>query len=126
MIPIVPKLSRGILGSVFADTSFIPGSTLYSPLPDTSECPDIHDNRSLSVKYCFPKMLKPHRSVFLPGAKPDRPVLNESDREFVRSGGQRGRGRGGGPGSGRGGGNRSGYSSGASTPQGGGGRGGFY
>lgn len=121
-IPIDAKLSRGVLGGVLADPHFIPGSTIYSPLSDMDECPDIHDNSSLSVRYYFPKMMKPHRSVFLPGAKPDRPVLNESDREFVRSGGSRGRGRGGGPGMGGAGrGGRAGYSSGASTPNGRGG-----
>lgn len=125
-MPINAKLSRGILGSVLADPGFIPGSTLHSPLPAIEECPDIFDNRALSVRYYFPKMLRPHRSLVLPGAKHATPVLDMSDRDYVRSGGGgggrggrgRGGGRGGGPGMGGGGGNRSGYNtpSGHSTP----------
>jgi 5'-3' exoribonuclease 2 len=104
-VPIDGKLSRGICGSVLQDEDCIPGASLDTPLKDVPECPDISDNRSLSVRYWFPKQLRPHQSKLLPGLTPPRTILNEQDREQTRTGrrggyGGRGRGRGGGPGGG--------------------------
>lgn len=128
-VPIDGKVSRGICGSILPDNNFIPGATLDSPLEDTEECPDIEDNRSLSVKYYFPKMLFTHKSKLLPGVKMPRTILNEHDREQTRTGRRGGH-------SDRGGRGRGGYhshhSSGYSTPNRGsnrpamsGGRGGY-
>lgn len=100
-VPIDGKLSRGVCGAVLDDPKCIPGATLDSPLKDVEECPDLTDNRSLSVRYYFPKMLRPHRSMLLPGVKHPQTVLNDQDREQTRTGrrgGYGGRGRGGGRG----------------------------
>lgn len=126
MSPIDTRISRGIAGSASPAEGYIPGSTLHTPLPNIDACPDIHDNRTLMVKYFFPGRLAPHRSVVLPGVRPPPSLLTEQDRENVRSGR---RGRGGGGGGGRGGfgnghmggggysnGGRSGTSSGYNTP----------
>ncbi|KAJ9104036.1 hypothetical protein QFC19_004170 [Naganishia cerealis] len=99
-VPIDGKLSFGVFGSVLPDPTCIPGSTLDTPLPNIEACPDLHDNRALSVQYWFPKQLKPHRSVLLPGARPARPVLDDYDKDKVRGSGSRRRGGYGGPGTG--------------------------
>ncbi|KAJ9124359.1 hypothetical protein QFC22_001159 [Naganishia vaughanmartiniae] len=92
-VPIDAKLSFGVFGTVLPDPTCIPGSTLDTPLPNIEECPDLYDNRAISVQYWFPKQLKPHRSVLLPGARPARPVLDDYDKDKVRgSGGSRRRG----------------------------------
>ncbi|KAJ7774239.1 exoribonuclease 2 [Mycena maculata] len=95
--PLDVQLSSGISGTVAPNPECIPGSTYYSVLPDLPDCPDIRNDKSLSVYYFFPKQITPHRSVLLTGAKKPRGVLNASDLETVRRGG-RGRGGGGGGG----------------------------
>ncbi|KAF8974660.1 XRN 5'-3' exonuclease N-terminus-domain-containing protein [Flammula alnicola] len=92
-IPLDINLSKGMSGSVLPNPDCIPGSTYYSPL-SSQGLPDIKNDRSLSVLYFFPKQLTPHRSVFLPGARPPPRVLSGNDLEVTRNGG-RGRGRGG-------------------------------
>lgn len=95
-VPIDPKLSKGVNGSVLPNPDCIPGSTYYSPL-STKEAPDIKNDRSLSALYFFPKQLTPHRSVLLPGLqRPTRQLswadTNATQRYVDRNGG---RGRGG-------------------------------
>ena len=97
-VPIDPKSSKGINGSVLPNPDCIPGSTYYSPLPTQDE-PDIKNDRSLTALYFFPKQLVPHRSVLLPGVKrPPRQLswadTNATQRYVDRNGGS-GRGRGG-------------------------------
>lgn len=95
-IEIDGKLSFGVFGSVLPDPTCIPGSTLDTPIPGIEACPDLYDNRAISVQYWFPKQLKPHKSILLPGARPPRPILDDYDKEKVRSstgnGGSRRRG----------------------------------
>ncbi|KAF8631268.1 hypothetical protein AX15_002594 [Amanita polypyramis BW_CC] len=99
------NLSKGISGSVLPNSDCLPGSTYYSPLSQ-SECPDIKNDRSLSVVYFFPKQHHPHRSELLPGARKPPRQLSVADLETARQGG-RGRGRGGPPGAHNGGGRNS-------------------
>jgi len=54
---------------------------------------DIHDDRSISALYFYPKQVTPHRSVLLPGVRDPRPRLTQYDLELGRRGG-RGRGNG--------------------------------
>lgn len=56
---------------------------------------DIQDDRSISALYFYPKQVKPHRSVLLPGVRRPRARLTQQDQENTRRGG-RGRGGGGG------------------------------
>ncbi|KAG6849663.1 hypothetical protein H0H93_006505 [Arthromyces matolae] len=94
-VPINPKLSGGINGSVSRNPDCIPGSTYYCPF-EMKGLPDIQNDRSLSALYYFPKQLTPHRSVLLPGVRKAPRVLTSTDLEIARNGGRgRGRGRGG-------------------------------
>ncbi|EJF62888.1 5'-3' exoribonuclease 2 [Dichomitus squalens LYAD-421 SS1] len=93
-LPINPKLSKGINGSLLPNPDCIPDSTYFSPLP-SQDLPNIKNDRSLSAFYFFPKQLTPHRSILLPGVRRPQPVLNAHDLEVARRGGpERGRGRG--------------------------------
>ncbi|KAG6833818.1 hypothetical protein H0H87_011752 [Tephrocybe sp. NHM501043] len=94
-VPIDPRLSGGISGSVSRNPDCIPGSTYYCPF-EMDGLPDIQNDRSLSAVYFFPKQLTPHRSVMLPGVKKTARILTSADLEITRNGGRgRGRGRGG-------------------------------
>ncbi|CCM03396.1 uncharacterized protein FIBRA_05526 [Fibroporia radiculosa] len=96
-MPVDPKASKGINGSLLPNPDCIPGSTYYSPL-NGQNLADIRNDRSLSAWYLPPKQLTPHRSVLLPGVRRPKPVLSQNDREVVKRGRGRGRGRGdGGP-----------------------------
>ncbi|KAF8639701.1 hypothetical protein AX17_000963 [Amanita inopinata Kibby_2008] len=99
------NLSKGISGALLPNPDCLPGSTYYSPLSQ-SEHSDIKNDRSLSVLYFFPKQLRPHRSLLLPGVKKPPRTLSATDLEMTRGGG-RGRGRGGHPGGANGGGRNS-------------------
>ncbi|GHJ88500.1 hypothetical protein NliqN6_4902 [Naganishia liquefaciens] len=95
-IPIDAKLSMGVFGAIQRDDTCIPGSTLDTPIPGIEACPDIHDNKAISIVYIFPKQLKPHKSSLLPGVREPRPVLDDYDRQKVTSsGGNSSRRRGG-------------------------------
>ncbi|WVQ81281.1 5'-3' exoribonuclease 2 [Cryptococcus sp. DSM 104549] len=92
-IPIDTNLSHGMSGSVLADSNCVPASTFDTPIPSIPECPDLSPNDSLSVRYYFPRQAHPHRSILLRGYKPEQPRLSESDKDWVRRGGQGGGGR---------------------------------
>lgn len=119
LVPIEPKQSLGITGSVLADPNCVPNASMDSPLPTIEECPDLTNNRSLSVRYFFPRQMHRHRSIVLPSYKPGLPKLTESDRDWTRRGGHEKRQ---GPGHRGPGGNRGGHGGGP----GGGGRGGRH
>jgi 5'-3' exoribonuclease 2 len=88
-----PKRSQRISGFVLPDPDCVPGSTYFSPLP-SQDLGDINNDRSISVVYSFPPQLTPHRSVLLPGAQPERPVLTPYDRDVTRRGGKQDNGAG--------------------------------
>ncbi|KAL0573719.1 5'-3' exoribonuclease 2 [Marasmius crinis-equi] len=115
-VPIDPKLTKGINGSVLPNPDCLPGSTYLSPLNEVG-MPDIKNDRSLSVFYFFPKQLTPHRSKLLEGVRKPPRVLSQEDLENSRRGGGRGRGRG------RGHGNDYGRSANFERPRNGGGDG---
>jgi len=91
-VPLDPLLSKGVSGSVMADPACVPGSTYISPFVD-QDLQDIHDDRSISALYFYPKQVAPHRSVLLPGVRDPRPKLTQYDLDLGRRGG-RGRGNG--------------------------------
>ena len=105
-VPMDPKLSGGITGTIKPDPVCVPGSTFNSPLT-SQNLHDIFNDRSLSVLYDFPEQRTPHRSVLLKGLKPPKRVLTTGDIDWVKRGGPdsrgrgRGRGRGGPPRGGR-------------------------
>ncbi len=135
LIPMNPQESLGVTGSFLTDPNCVPGASMDSPLTTIEDCPDLINNRSLSVRYYFPRQMHRHRSVILPSYRPGKPKLTESDRDWTRrgghekrhgpghrgGGGNRGGGHGGGPGQARGGrgpqGGGAGY---GQTPYGGG------
>jgi 5'-3' exoribonuclease 2 len=80
-----------------ADPACVPGSTYLSPFVG-KDLDDIHDDRSISALYFYPKQLTPHRSVLLPGVRQLRPRLNQHDLESAR---RNSRGRGSGYGGGK-------------------------
>ncbi|KAH9927111.1 exoribonuclease 2, partial [Epithele typhae] len=92
-LPINPKLSKGMNGSLLPNPDCIPDSTFPSPLVG-QDLPDIKNDRSLSAFYFFPKQLKPHRSVLLPNVHRPKPSLSAADLDHAKRGGER-RGRGG-------------------------------
>jgi len=92
-IPLNVKLSRGIAGQVLSDPQCILDSTYFSPF-QVVDLPDIPNNKSLSARYYYPRQLKPHQSVLLPGVKRPIRILARTDYEtlYRRGGGGRGRG----------------------------------
>ncbi|ADV23068.1 Strand exchange protein (5'-3' exoribonuclease), putative [Cryptococcus gattii WM276] len=90
-IPIDTKASYGMTGSVLPDPNCVPASTFDTPIPSISECPDLNPNDSISVRYYFPRQAHPHRSILLRGYRPEPARLTESDKDWVRRGGQGGR-----------------------------------
>ncbi|TFY54546.1 hypothetical protein EVG20_g9661 [Dentipellis fragilis] len=88
-LPLDPKQSKGMSGSVLPNPDCIPGSTYYSPL-ESQGMPDIKNDRTLSALYFFPKQLTPHRSVLLPGVRRPPRTLTADDLERTRRGGGRG------------------------------------
>ncbi|KAI5122154.1 hypothetical protein M0805_007053 [Coniferiporia weirii] len=91
-VPVDPKQSKGLSGSLLPDPSCLPGATYYSPLTSQG-LEDIPGDRSLAALYFYPKQLKPHHSVLMPGVRRPQRVLTQGDYETIRRGG-RGRGRG--------------------------------
>ncbi|CAK9779952.1 unnamed protein product [Cutaneotrichosporon oleaginosum] len=134
LMPINPQQSLGITGSFLTDPNCVPGASMDSPLPSIEDCPDLVNNRALSVRYYFPRQLHRHRSVILPSYRPGLPKLTESDRDWTRrgghdkrhgpghrgGGGNRGHSHGGGPGQARGGRGPQGGAGYGQTPYGGG------
>lgn len=88
-----------IAGTIAPDTSCVPGSTFYSPLPSVSGMQDIQNDRSIWTYYDFPPQFTPHRSVLLHGVRLPSRRLTPADADFVLRG-SRGGGRGSGVGSG--------------------------
>ncbi|KAK8844107.1 5'-3' exoribonuclease 2 [Kwoniella newhampshirensis] len=87
-----------IAGSALADPNWVPSSSFETPIPNIEACPDLDPNNSQSVRYYFPVQAHPHRSIILPRYTPGPSRLTESDKDWVRRGGQGGGRRGGGGG----------------------------
>ncbi|WVO15446.1 5'-3' exoribonuclease 2 [Cryptococcus depauperatus] len=90
-VPIDPSTSMGMSGAVLPDPNCVPSSSFDTPLPTIPECPDLNPNDSISVRYYFPRQASPHRSIILRGYESEPPRLTESDKDWVRRGGQGGR-----------------------------------
>lgn len=141
--------SQGVVGGTLNDPLCVPGASMNTPLPSIDDCPDLTNNRAISVRYLYPPLKGSHRSVLLKGYRPLPTRLNQNDRQRVkqgqfdgpgghgrggrdRGGGGGGPGYGGGPGrGGRGGGygghppRNDGYGGGGRGGYGGGGYGGY-
>ncbi|KAF8313395.1 hypothetical protein DL93DRAFT_1165392 [Clavulina sp. PMI_390] len=78
-------------GGVMADPTCVPGSTYTSPFVGKG-LHDIHDDRSISALYFYPKQLEPHKSILLKDVVRGPPRLTAEDQENTR---RRSRGRGG-------------------------------
>nr|XP_031861454.1 5'-3' exoribonuclease 2 [Kwoniella shandongensis]KAA5528526.1 5'-3' exoribonuclease 2 [Kwoniella shandongensis] len=89
-----------IAGAALGDPNWVPSSSFETPIPNIEECPDLDPNNSQSVRYYFPTQAHPHRSILLPRYTPGPTRLTESDKDWVRRGGQGGGRRGGGGGGG--------------------------
>ena len=87
-IPLDASLTGGITGQVLPDPSCVPGSTYETPFENLEDMGDIVSDRSVTAIYFFPPQKTPHRSVLLKGLKKPQRKLNESDRNWIRTGGR--------------------------------------
>ncbi|KAG6868464.1 hypothetical protein C0993_002439 [Termitomyces sp. T159_Od127] len=79
-VPIDPRRSGGINGTVSRNPDCIPGSTYYCPF-EMNGLLDIQNDRSLSARYFFPKQITPHRSPTL--KTPETVAVDEDEDEAV-------------------------------------------
>ncbi|CAG8002539.1 unnamed protein product [Penicillium olsonii] len=109
-------LSAGLAGIVERSDTYIPHSSLVSPL-ESHGMPGVDDDRSLTVLYTLPKSSHVHKSMLLRGVKLPTPMLDSSDIRATKGRAQNsGRSFGGAPFQGRGRGGRMNYQS--DRPQG--------
>ncbi|KAJ1902046.1 5'-3' exoribonuclease 2 [Kickxella alabastrina] len=88
-VPLDPKLSQRMSGTVSIDPNYVPHTAYESPL-HTVDKPDIEEDRSISVIYHQPQPDSSHTAVLLPGLRLPGHVLNSADIEFMRTGGKSG------------------------------------
>ena len=104
-------LSAGLAGIVERSETYIPHSSLVSPL-EAHGMPGVDDDRSLTVLYTIPKSSHVHKSMLLRGVKLPTPMLDSSDIRATQGRAQNsGRSFGGAPFQGRGRGGRMSYQS---------------
>ncbi|CAL5871662.1 uncharacterized protein PFLUO_LOCUS5915 [Penicillium psychrofluorescens] len=97
------RVSDGLGGIVERSDTYIPHSSLTSPLEDYG-MPGVDEDRSLTVHYAIPKSTHIHKSMLLRGVKFATPMLNSIDIRATQGRAQHtGRSHGGAPlGGGRG------------------------
>lgn len=104
-------LSAGLAGIVERSDTYIPHSSLVSPL-EAHGMPGVDDDRSLTVLYTLPKSSHVHKSMLLRGVKLPTPMLDSADIRATKGRAQNsGRSFGGAPFQGRGRGGRMSYQS---------------
>jgi 5'-3' exoribonuclease 2 len=104
-------LSAGLAGIVERSETYIPHSSLVSPL-EAHGMPGVDDDRSLTVLYTIPKSSHVHKSMLLRGVKLPTPMLDSNDIRATQGRAQNsGRSFGGAPFQGRGRGGRMNYQS---------------
>ncbi|KAI8367638.1 XRN 5'-3' exonuclease N-terminus-domain-containing protein [Radiomyces spectabilis] len=83
-MPLDPRLSDGMTGSVDRDPECIPRSTLRSPLPN-HDLSDIANDKSISVEYFLPQNPEGYvySTALLRGVKLDEPALNYKDLQYA-------------------------------------------
>jgi 5'-3' exoribonuclease 2 len=109
--PIKQDLSAGLAGIVERSETYIPHSSLVSPL-EAHGMPGLDDDRSLTVLYTIPKSSHVHKSMLLRGVKLPTPMLDSNDIRATQGRAQNsGRSFGGAPFQGRGRGGRMNYQS---------------
>ncbi|CAI7609092.1 unnamed protein product [Penicillium glandicola] len=109
--PLKEEVSGGLGGIVERSDTYIPHSSLVSPL-EAHGMPGVDDDRSLTVLYTIPKSSHVHKSMLLRGVKLPTPMLDSNDIRATHNRSQNsGRSFGGAPFQGRGRGGRMSYSS---------------
>ncbi|KAG0158669.1 hypothetical protein PDIDSM_6188 [Penicillium digitatum] len=114
--PLKEDVSGGLAGIVERSETYIPHSSLVSPL-EAHGMPGVDDDRSLTVLYSIPKTSHVHKSMLLRGVKLPTPMLDSNDIRATQTRSQNsGRSFGGAPFQGRGRGGRMNYSSDRANP----------
>ncbi len=91
------KRSEGLAGHVEKNESYLPSSSLLSPL-DNLDVPILDEDLSVSVHYEMPRSHNVHKSMLLRGVQMPTPILDGTDIEETRTNaGRTGRGYGGAP-----------------------------
>jgi 5'-3' exoribonuclease 2 len=91
------KRSEGLAGHVEKIESYLPSSSLLSPL-DNLDVPVLDEDLSVSVHYEMPRSHNVHKSMLLRGIQMPVPMLDRTDIEGTRANtGKTGRGYGGAP-----------------------------
>ncbi|KAJ2597169.1 5'-3' exoribonuclease 2 [Coemansia sp. RSA 1286] len=88
-VPLDPRLSGRMSGTVSCNPSYIPHTGYESPLRDVGK-PDVDEDRSISVIFHQPQPETTHTAVLLPGVQMPQRILTDADIEFVRTGGRTG------------------------------------
>ncbi|KAJ5961188.1 5'-3' exoribonuclease 2 [Penicillium vulpinum] len=109
--PLKQDVSGGLAGIVERSDTYVPHSSLVSPL-EAHGMPGVDDDRSLTVVYKIPKSSHVHKSMLLRGVKLPTPMLDSNDIRATQNRSQNsGRSFGGAPFQGRGRGGRMNYAS---------------
>jgi 5'-3' exoribonuclease 2 len=91
------KRSEGLIGHVERNESYLPSSSLLSPL-DNLDVPLLDEDLSISLHYEMPRSHNVHKSMLLRGVRMPPPMLDRTDIEETRTNaGKTGRGYGGAP-----------------------------
>ncbi|KAJ2692571.1 5'-3' exoribonuclease 2 [Coemansia sp. IMI 209128] len=88
-VPLNPRFSDRMSGTVSCDPDYVPHTAFESPLLVVDK-PDIEDDRSISAVFHQPQPDGIHTAVLLPGVQLPRRMLTHADLEFARTGGQSG------------------------------------
>ncbi|KAJ2740803.1 5'-3' exoribonuclease 2 [Coemansia sp. BCRC 34301] len=88
-VPLNPRFSDRMSGTVSCDPNYVPHTAYDSPLSAVGK-PDIEDDRSISAVFHQPQLEGIHTAVLLPGVQLPRRMLSAADLEFARTGGKSG------------------------------------
>ncbi|KAJ2116207.1 5'-3' exoribonuclease 2 [Coemansia sp. RSA 922] len=88
-VPLNPRFSDRMSGTVSCDPNYVPHTAFESPLTVVGK-PNIEDDRSISAVFHQPQPDGIHPAVLLPGVQLPRRMLSHADLEFARTGGQSG------------------------------------
>ncbi|KAJ2419206.1 5'-3' exoribonuclease 2, partial [Coemansia sp. RSA 2531] len=88
-VPLNPRFSDRMSGTVSCDPNYVPHTAFESPLTVVGK-PNIEDDRSISAVFHQPQPDGIHPAVLLPGVQLPRRMLSNADLEFARTGGQSG------------------------------------
>ncbi|KAI6249001.1 5'-3' exoribonuclease 2 [Erysiphe necator] len=78
-----PKICQGLSGEIEKNDTYLPHSSLISPLT-SGNLPNLDNDRSITVHYQMPKLTYTHKSMLLRGASIPPPVLTLAEVETTR------------------------------------------